>query len=227
MVRPELIIFDCDGVLIDSEIIAHRVCALEMTRIGFSLTVEKSIELFSGVANEDLADVIRKEYSKSISDSKMENILKKIENSFSADLKSVPEISQVIDCLEQKQIRKCIASNSMYDYVITALTITGLNSYFNKDLIFSAEMVKRGKPEPDLFLHVTDKLQVNPENCIVIEDSIVGIEAAKTANMPVIGFLGGAHAKNSWYYESIIKMEPLFIANDAVELCSILESNIF
>ena len=81
-------------------------------------------------------------------------------------------------------------------------------SYFNQDQIFNASMVKKGKPMPDLFLHAAKQSQVDATDCIVVEDSIVGIRAAKAANMYVIGFLGGSHAKSSWYRDCIARAEP-------------------
>ena len=84
-------------------------------------------------------------------------------------------------------------------------------------------MVQNGKPMPDIFLHAASQLKVDPYNCIVVEDSIVGVKAAKSANMQVIGFLGGSHAKNSWYCEHIIKEKPFAIASDAAELLNMLK----
>ncbi|MBU0743855.1 MAG: HAD family phosphatase [Gammaproteobacteria bacterium] len=220
--KDKLIIFDCDGVLIDSEIIFHQVGSREMTKIGFPLSVEKSIELFSGVADEDMPHAIQKEYGRSIPDNNLSMILEKIRDSFKTDLKPVSGINQVIEHLLQEGINKCIASNAGYGHIINSLAFTDMSKYFSNDLIFNIAMVKKGKPNPDLFIYAANKMQVDPENCVVIEDSLVGVQAAKAAKMPVIGFLGGAHAKNSWYRESIIGADPDLVANDARDLLDIL-----
>ncbi len=216
-IKPELIIFDNDGVLIDSEIIGHRVNATEMTRLGFPMTVEKSIELLTGITKDGFDKVMLKEFGKTMSDSDVMAMVKKIEDSFPADLKSVTGISQVMNYLEQKKIKKCIASSGANGYVVTTLTITNLVNYFKLDHIFSAPM-HRGKPAPDVFLNAARTLKVEPKDCLVIEDSVIGIQAAKAANMPVIGFLGGSHAQNPWYHDSILKANPTLIVESAVEL---------
>jgi len=222
-VKTDLVIFDFDGVLADSEIIAHRVGSVEMSRVGFPLTVEKSIELFSGIAHQNMPSVIQEEYGKAMSPQELERILKKIDDTLLADLKSITNISEVMRYLEQTYLCKCIASNSMQEYIVTALTLTGLSEHFKQHQIFSASMVKQGKPMPDLFLHAAEQFRVKPESCLVIEDSVVGITAAKAANMPVIGFLGASHAQNDWYRQRVIEAGPQCVANDAMELITILD----
>jgi HAD superfamily hydrolase (TIGR01509 family) len=211
--------------LIDSEIIFHRINAKEMTNMGFPITVEKSIELFTGITNNDFDKIMLQEYGKTLSKFEIMKIIKETEALFSKDLKSIVDISQVMNYLEQKHINKCIASNGAYDYIITILTTTNLYKYFKPDRIFSAMMVNKGKPAPDVFLYAAYNFQVDPENCLVIEDSIIGIEAAKSANMPVIGFLGASHAQNLWYRESILKSKPTTIVNNAIELLDALKKD--
>lgn len=218
----DLIIFDCDGVLIDSEIIYHRVGSREMTRIGFPLTVERSIELFSGVADSEFTKVIEKEYGRTVTDDYLEATLKKIRDSFHTDLQPVSGISQVINHLVEVGADKCIASNALHEYIVTSLSIAKLAEYFSSNQIFNVSMVKQGKPNPDLFLHAAKTIGVKPANCLVIEDSVVGIKAAKAANIPVIGFLGATHAKNNFYRNNVVAAGPNMIANDTVELLEVL-----
>jgi HAD superfamily hydrolase (TIGR01509 family) len=217
--KPELIIFDNDGVLIDSEIIGHRINALEMTRLGFPMTIEKSIELLTGITKDRFDKIMLQEYGKTMSDADVMNMIKKIEDSFPTDLKPIVEITQVLDFLEQNHIKKCIATSGAKDYVTTTLSITNLDNYFKPDQIFSSTMVNyKGKPAPDVFLLAAQHFRVNPKDCLVIEDSILGIEAAKAANMPVIGFLAGAHACSPWYRECILTAGPTIIIENAGEL---------
>ena len=132
-------------------------------------------------------------------------------------------ISQVIDYLVAEDVAKCIASNGLHEHIMISLDITKLDKYFSSNRIFSASMVKHGKPMPDLFLHAAKKMEVDTANCMVIEDSVVGIMAAKAAKMPVIGFLGGSHAKSNFYRKGIIEACPNMIANDAMELLEMLK----
>jgi HAD superfamily hydrolase (TIGR01509 family) len=217
----KLIIFDCDGVLIDSEIIYHKVGAREMTRIGFPLTVARSIELFSGVADESAAEVIRKEYGRTIANNDFEMILKKIKDSFPTNLQPIANILQVIHYLDQQGIAKCIASNSTYDYIITALKLVNMETFFDTKCIFSASMVEQKKPAPDIFLFAAKQMGFKSTDCLVIEDSVVGVQAALAADMQVIGFLGGEHAKNDWY-KAWLEAYGVPIAHNSEELLHLL-----
>ncbi len=97
--------------------------------------------------------------------------------------------------LEQMQLPRCVASSSDLDRIRLSLAVTALDRFFEADDLFSAQMVDNGKPAPDLFLHAAAKLGVDPRSCLVIEDSPHGVQAARRAEMPVIGFLGGGHAR--------------------------------
>ena len=223
-IKPELIIFDADGVLVDSEIIAHQINEIEMTRLGFPITTQKSIELFAGITKDDFNAVMLQEYGRTIPDADLIPLLKKADDTIITEVKSIGGISEVLDYVEKKQIKKCIASNGASDYVFAVLTTTNLNKYFELEHIFSATMVNfKGKPEPDVFLLAASHFNVKPEDCLVIEDSVLGIKAAKAANMPVIGFLGGSHAQNIWYHEKIIEAGPTVIVNNAIELLDFLK----
>lgn len=222
IMKPELIIFDHDGVLIDSEIIGHRHNAVEMTRLGFPMTVEKSIELLTGSTYDRFDKLMIQEYGKTMLESDIIAINKQIEDSFPAELKPTPGITKVLDFLEHNNIKKCIASNAKYNYVVNTLTMVKLIDYFNKPgQIFNAPLNK-GKPSPEVFLLAAKQFNVDPENCWAIEDSILGIEAAKAANMLAIGYLGASHAMVSNYREKIQKANPDLIVNSAEELLSVL-----
>lgn len=225
--KPKLIIFDNDGVLIDSEIIWHRVNAVEMTRLGFPMTVDKSIKLFTGVTKESFEKIMMHEFGKTLSDNEVIAINQKTEDSYAMDLKAVKNISLVLDYIEQKNINKCVASNGDDDYVMAALKLTHLSQYFKSDHLFTLTKINKRKPAPDIFLHAAKYFNIQPQDCLVIEDHVLGIEAAKAANMPVIGFLGGSHAQNLWSHEKLLKAHPTIIVNDAIELLNILEKMVF
>ena len=216
--KNKFIIFDCDGVLIDSEIIAHRVGSAEMTRAGFPMTIKESIELFTGLTHEGMVSAVKNKYGRDISNNEFYAVIREIENTFQDDLKPVSNIFQVIDHVDKNYGGKCIASNSRSEYLTNVLALVGMTPYFHQNQIFSATMVKRGKPNPDLFLYAAEKSQVEVANCVVVEDSAIGINAAKAANMRVIGFLGGLHAKNPWYRNWVAAAKPDLIADDVTEL---------
>lgn len=220
--KPKLVIFDCDGVLIDSEIVVHEVGSRELTRRGFPMTVERAIELFSGVAEEELHDIVLKEFD-GISDDVFNQVLQKIKSAFPEEVKPIKDIKKVLNYLDDNSFNRCIASNGLYDDIIECLAFTDIISYFDKNKIFSVSTIKPGKPEPDLFLHAAKKFRAKPQECIVIEDSVVGIRAAKAANMPVVGFLGASHTKSPWYVDSILNAKPDVVVNDANELLEILK----
>ena len=138
----------------------------------------------------------------------------------------VPGILQVVEWLENKGIRKCIASNAMLEHISSALFLTGMSDFFNRNKIFDVSMVKEGKPKPDIFLCAADRLQVDPVNCLVIEDSIVGIQAAKEANMPVVGFLGATHAKNISYQKGVVSAKPDMMVDNSNELLQLLKKRL-
>lgn len=221
--KPELIIFDFDGVLIDSEIIGHTINATEMTRLGFPITVEKSIELLTGITKDGFDKVMLEHYGKTLSDTEVMEIVSKIEGTFPSDLKSIVDIAEVLDYLEFKKIKKCIASNGGHEYVLSNLEITNLTSYFKPNQIVSAPKGK-GKPEPDVFLLAAQVFKVHPHECLVIEDSALGIQAAKAANMPVIGFLGASHAQNQLYRDYLLKSGPTQMVHCAIELLDELKN---
>lgn len=221
--KTDLLIFDCDGVLVDSEIITHRIGVDEAARFGGSMTVEESIKAFTGLSDDEISKLLKEKYGKKISDNFLHNLKNKTTASYQKTLQPITNIHCIMQYLVTNKIRKCIASNATPSQLSSSLAITKLNNYFNKKHVYSASMVKQGKPEPDLFLYAADKMKVKPKSCLVIEDSATGITAAKAAKMPVIGFLGGTHAKYPWYKNMIKKAKPWEVANDADELLSLLK----
>lgn len=215
----KLVIFDCDGVLVDSEVIAHRVLAEGLSRLGCSLTIEESIRTFTGMNRQTSHQLFLEKYGIEISDSfwdqEQERLLKVFENEL-IDLNK-----QVLQRLVQQKTRMCVASSSQRSRVIQALKITNQLDYFSEKTIFTSQQVKNGKPAPDLFLFAAEQMQVPPQDCVVIEDSFAGVEAALAANMAVIGFLGGSHAQFPWY-QTKIKSYQIPLACNSTELASLL-----
>lgn len=199
--QKKLVIFDCDGVLVDSEIIAHQVLAEMVQQQGCPLTIEESIREFTGVNKQRSQEIFYKKYNIEVSDDFWEKGQSRILDAFEQDLIALnqPTLSE----LTQKNVSICVASSSQRQRVLKALTVTNQLVYFNNQAIFTSQQVTKGKPAPDLFLFAAAEMGFLPEDCIVIEDSPAGIEAALAAHMTVVGFVGGAHTQFSWYQKRI------------------------
>lgn len=188
--RLALVIFDCDGVLIDSELLACRAVAECLAEGGIDLTSDEILQRYTGISWVDmLADLtvrhgpMRPDFA--------ELYRARQRSLFKAELAASPGIDAVLDALRCKV---CIASSGRPDRLRYALGLVGLYQHFAPN-IFSAVEVARGKPAPDLFLHAAARMGVAPASCIVIEDSLPGVAAAVAAGMPVIGFTGASHCR--------------------------------
>lgn len=219
----KLVIFDCDGVLVDSERIAHRVVAEALNRLGYPITVEESIRTFTGISRQKSQQLFWKKYGIDICDTFWDREQQRVLEAFETELTALN--TNILEKLTQEKVTICVASSSERSRVIKSLKVTGQFNYLEEKAIFTSEQVKHGKPAPDLFLFAAEQIGVAPQNCIVIEDSAAGIEAARAADMAVIGFLGGSHTQFPWYQEKI-KSYKIPIAHDSTELGSILKTKL-
>jgi HAD superfamily hydrolase (TIGR01509 family) len=188
-----LLVFDCDGVLVDSELIAHGVLAELLTRLGRPVTVDEALLTFSGRSREDTIRLTGELLGRPIPEQDGAQARATMLEAFRRDLKPVAGICEAIAALPY---RRCVASSSDPERLRLSLDVTGLAPLFG-DHVFSAVEVARGKPAPDLFLHAADHMSEAPRDCIVIEDSVLGVEAGVAAGMTVIGFAGAAHATDA------------------------------
>ncbi len=179
-----VLIFDCDGVLVDSEPIANRILAEELTRIGLTTSYEESIQFYMGKSEKDCLRQITDKLGHSPPPDLMTNYLLRTEHAFARELKA---IDGVRTCLEQLNGLKCVGSSGSHQKIRNSLCQTNLEHFFNGH-IFSSADVKRGKPHPDLFLFAAEKMGASPDNCVVIEDSVPGVTAAAAAGMRVCGY---------------------------------------
>jgi HAD superfamily hydrolase (TIGR01509 family) len=185
--RAELVIFDCDGVLIDSERLAVKIDVEVLRELGWTLSEAEVIDRFVGRSDRDTQAAIEAHLGRKLPDSWPEQVQSLYRNVFADEL--VP-VAGVLDALEQITIRSCVASSGTHDYLRYTLELTGLYERF-AGRIFSAEDVARGKPAPDLFLYAAGRMGAEPDECVVVEDSRSGVEAARAAGMRVLGFTGG------------------------------------
>jgi len=186
--RPHLIIFDCDGVLVDSEVLSCRCLCEALAGCGIEVGLEETLDLFLGRS----LDAVLEHYQglgRSIPRQFPAELRAKVQETFRAALCPIEGIGSV---LERLKIPHCVASSSALDRVSLSLSLTGLARHFG-DRLYTAQMVDRGKPAPDLFLYAARRMQADPARTLVIEDSVSGVRAAKAAGMTVWGFVGGSH----------------------------------
>jgi len=202
-----LVIFDCDGVLVDSEGIALEVLVEALAETGIGLTTNEAAERFLGRSLGSLTEVVRSEFGVEIDPAFLAGMRDRLYARFRAELAALPGVASAIDSLKAMQVSCCVASSSQRERIELSLSVTGLLPRLSPH-IFSATMVERGKPAPDLFLHAAAKMGVAPAQCLVIEDSPAGIRAAQAAGMKVIAFTGGSHTGNASYREALTHLKP-------------------
>jgi len=183
-----LLIFDCDGVLVDSEPLACQVDADVLTALGLPYTADDIARQFVGKSMRDMIARIEADHGRRLPGDFAEQINRALFARFETDLRPIAGVREAILSLPY---RRCVASSSVPERIALSLRVTGLADVF--DDIFSATQVARGKPAPDLFLFAADRMGAKPEECLVVEDSPAGVQAAVSAGMRVIGFTGGGH----------------------------------
>jgi HAD superfamily hydrolase (TIGR01509 family) len=187
----DLIIFDCDGVLVDSEIIAAQVESRLLTEAGYPISVEEMGERFAGLTWKDILLAVEKEADIPLSASLLDKSEKLLDARLARDVKIIEGVKFA---LARLTTQRCICSNSSSARLDMMLTKVGLKPYFAPH-IYSAKDLgpDRVKPKPDIFLHAAEQFGVSPSKCLVIEDSTHGIHGARTAGMRVVGFTGASH----------------------------------
>jgi HAD superfamily hydrolase (TIGR01509 family) len=183
----ELVIFDCDGVLIDSERLAVRVDVEMLRELGWPLTEAEVIERFVGRSDRDTRSAIEAHLGRPLPEGWDEQMERLYREAFAAELKPVAGIVAALAAIPEPT---CVASSGTHDHLRYTLGLTGLYERF-AGRIFSAEDVRHGKPAPDLFLFAAERMGIAPERCVVVEDSHSGVLAARAAGMRVLAFAGG------------------------------------
>ena len=184
-----LVIFDCDGVLVDSEAIACRVDAELLTSLGFPVGFEDFRDRYVGISTATMCADIEARFGRRLPADIARRLLDAVLDAFEAELAPIPGIP---DALRAIDAPRCVASSSDPPRIRRSLEIAGLLGLFDPHL-FSATMVARGKPAPDIFLHAASAMGAAPRDCVVVEDSVPGVQAARAAGMRVLGFVGGGH----------------------------------
>jgi HAD superfamily hydrolase (TIGR01509 family) len=185
-----LVIFDCDGVLVDSEPIAVRIDVEMLAEVGVTMSDEEVIERFVGRSPEVILAETEARLGRAVPEGWFDRGEARIRRAYATDLEPVPGITEALESIADPV---CVASSSAPENVRYKLELTGLYERFAPH-IFSATEVANGKPAPDLFLHAASRMGVAPRECVVIEDSRYGVEAARAAGMDVFGYAGGLTA---------------------------------
>lgn len=187
----DLVIFDFDGVIADSEILSLATLQQSLEDHGISLSLQDVREKFLGRSLAAIRTYIAEHNPDSPADGFTDTWQSELFIRFHKELSPIANVQGFLDILTFRELRYCIASSGTFERINVALAAMQMTQLF--DHVFSAEQVRRGKPAPDLFLHAAAHLGIEQNKCLVIEDSPFGVSAAKAANMRCVGFVGGAH----------------------------------
>ncbi|PIM67737.1 hydrolase [Streptomyces sp. JV178] len=194
--RYDLVIFDNDGVLVDSEPISNRHLAAYLTELGHPTSYEESIRDYMGSAMHRVHELIHERTGRRLPDDFDEVFHARVFAAFERELAPVDGVFDVLEKLVAEGVPYCVASSGSHERIRVGHRTTGLDRWFGDGLVFSAQDVGRGKPAPDLFLHAAERMGVAPERCAVVEDSPLGVRAGLAAGMDVYGFTAMTPAEN-------------------------------
>jgi HAD superfamily hydrolase (TIGR01509 family) len=196
MQNIKLVIFDCDGVLVDSELLSATMVMTVLGEIGVKVDLPFVYQNFVGHSFTTIAAKFARQHGSNVPENFVEDYRRRLLASFEGSLQPVSGIETV---LKQLNVPICVATGSSPNRVATSLSVTGLSDHFGKN-IFTASMVDKGKPAPDIFLHAAKTMGVHPENCLVVEDSTAGVDGAKAAGMTTWQFKGGVHFNHGYQH---------------------------
>jgi FGGY-family pentulose kinase/HAD superfamily hydrolase (TIGR01509 family) len=206
----DLVIFDCDGVLVDSENLAIEALLDIISEQGLTLSAEEAHAMFLGRSLASISEILVSDYHLTLTSDSLERMRDRLYAAFKRELAPIEGVARTLLSLG---IPFCVASSSQLERVRLSLEVTGLLHLF-EGRMFSASMAAQGKPAPDLFLMAAKALGAKPSKCLVIEDSPAGVVAAQRAGMNVFGFLGGSHARLLPHREALERLAPALIFSD-------------
>jgi len=183
----DLVIFDCDGVLVDSEIIANEILRQALVDCGLHLTIDGVMAEFVGLSMSSVVIKAQKMLDQALPDGFLNNLQEKTFAAFADSLEPVTAIEDVLQALSKMPQKICVASSGSFEKMDLTLGHTGLKDYFQGH-IYSASQVKRGKPYPDIYLYAAAQMDCDPARCLVIEDSLPGVKGAVAAGMEVLAY---------------------------------------
>ncbi|OEJ32488.1 HAD family hydrolase [Streptomyces subrutilus] len=184
----DLVIFDNDGVLVDSEPLANTILAGYLSELGHPTSYEDSLRDYMGSAVHRVHDLVLERTGQRLPEDFDETLHTRTVAGFERELRPVPGVEEVLGELTAHGIGYCLASSGSHERIRVGHRVAGLDGWFEEEWIFSSQDVGQGKPAPDLFLHAARAMGVEPSRCVVVEDSPLGIQAAAAAGMDVFAF---------------------------------------
>jgi HAD superfamily hydrolase (TIGR01509 family) len=191
----ELVIFDCDGVLVDSEAVSNAVLAEALSAAGVPTTADQAHARYRGTQLQDISEDVLARSGMTLSDDFWDNFQRDRAVAFENTLLPITGAAETVAAVKAAGIAVCVASQGRRAKTELTLGLTGLRELFDDRAIFSAYDVPRGKPHPDLFLHAAQQMQTRVASCVVVEDTTIGVRAALAAGMSVVGLASGTEAQ--------------------------------
>ncbi|PSM38692.1 hydrolase [Streptomyces dioscori] len=186
--RYDLVIFDNDGVLVDSEPLSNTLLAGYLTELGHPTSYEDSLRDYMGAAMHRVHDLVEERTGERLPADFDDVFHRRVFAAFERELEAVPGVEEVLEKLTADGVPYCVASSGSHERIRVGHRKTGLDRWFGGGRVFSSQDVGRGKPAPDLFLYAAERMGVAPDKCLVVEDSPLGVQAARAAGMDVYGF---------------------------------------
>ncbi len=183
----KLVVFDCDGVLVDSEIIANEELREALHVCGLSMSISQVVETFVGLSMATVVHIAQRMLGHDLPNDFLDRLQEKTFAAFKERLEPVKAVREVLEFLSQSSYEVCVASSGSFDKIALTLGLTNLKHFFG-DNIFNSSQVTRGKPYPDLYLFTAEKMGYDPSECLVIEDSLPGVQGAVAAGMEVMAY---------------------------------------
>lgn len=215
-VPPSLVIFDCDGVLVDTESIANRLLVRLFAQDGFIISYEESRRRFLGKSLEAVMAHVETAIGRPLRADWLDYVRDETVKAFAEGVETVPHVRDVLVGLKARNIPFCVASSGNFEKMRFTLASSGLLPLV-ADVLHSAVQVAQGKPAPDLFLFAAKSMGHAPSDCVVIEDSVPGVQAAIAAGMPVLGYAGDPHTD-----AEALKSEGAHVFHDMSALMGLL-----
>lgn len=185
---PGLVIFDCDGVLVNTEPISNRVMTDAISETGLKMNIEEVTEAFEGMRLDDIAAALEERLGKRLPEGWVVAFEERRAAEFRKGVEAIPGVAEALASISAAGLQVCVASQASQEKMKLTLGLSGLIENFAKGSLFSARMVEQGKPHPDLFLLAARSMGFQPAGCVVVEDGVLGVRAGRVAGMEVLGY---------------------------------------